>query len=70
MSKTPRTDTATYTLYTAPEAAAFVTRCASMGLVASQEGAIVAVSVATRHDRNKADDAAGDKGDCVGYAFG
>lgn len=70
MGKPTNADTATYTLYTASEAAAFVTRCAAMGLSASQEGAIVAVKVATRHDRDKADDATQGKGDCVGYAFG
>lgn len=71
MSNTNRpADTATYNLYSAPEAAAFVTRCAAAGLKASQEGAIVAVSVATRHDRNRADDATQGKGDCCGYAFG
>lgn len=70
MSKTPRIDTATYNLYAANEASAFVARCTTAGLAATQEGAIVAVSIATRHDRNKADDAAGKAGDCVGYAFG
>ena len=70
MSKTPRTDTVTYNLYSASEAAAFVARCEAAGLRASQERAIVVVSVATRHDRNKADDATQGKGDRCGYAFG
>lgn len=63
-------DTATYNLYSVASAASFADACRAAGLPASPEGAIVAVKVATRHDRAKADDLAGKDGDCVGYAFG
>jgi hypothetical protein len=66
--KTP--DTATYNLYSTAAAASFSEACREAGLAAEPEGAIVAVKVATRHDRDKADDLAGKDGDCVGYAFG
>ena len=66
--KTP--DTATYNLYSTAAAASFSEACLAAGLPAEPEGAIVAVKVATRHDRAKADDLAGKVGDCVGYAFG
>ena len=66
--KTP--DIATYNLYSTAAAASFSEACRAAGLAAEPEGAIVAVKVATRHDRAKADDLAGKDGDCVGYAFG
>jgi len=66
--KTP--DIATYNLYSTAAAASFSEACREAGLAAEPEGAIVAVKVATRHDRAKADDLAGKDGDCVGYAFG
>ncbi len=65
-----KTDTATYNLYSTAAATTFTEGCRAAGLSAEREGAIVAVKVATRHDRAKADDVAGKDGDCVGYAFG
>lgn len=66
--KTP--DTATYNLYSIAAATSFTDACHAAGLPAEPEGAIVAVKVATRHDRAKADGLASKDGDCVGYAFG